>query len=187
MPFYQTINESMKKIRLTLNRLIIILIISILTFNVVKAEEEKIEAIIDQIQILNQDLKTLEKAVYKNSDITSSSSSSSNNLNEDVLTKHLLKLNEIEDQFRQLTNRFEEVSFKLDKLSNRVSKVQSDTQLRFSDLESGNNSNLNLDNKAKVQAPLPGTDKVQDFGAAPGENLAATIAHINCAADYGTL
>ncbi len=168
MPFYQTINESMKKIRLTLNRLIIILIISILTFNVVKAEEEKIEAIIDQIQILNQDLKTLEKAVYKNSDITSSSSSSSNNLNEDVLTKHLLKLNEIEDQFRQLTNRFEEVSFKLDKLSNRVSKVQSDTQLRFSDLESGNNSNLNLDNKAKVQAPLPGTDKVQDFGAAPG-------------------
>ena len=77
MPFYQTINESMKKIRLTLNRLIIILIISILTFNVVKAEEEKIEAIIDQIQILNQDLKTLEKAVYKNSDITSSSSSSS--------------------------------------------------------------------------------------------------------------
>ena len=32
------------------------------------------------------------------------------------LTKHLLKLNEIEDQFRELTNKFEEVNFKLDKL-----------------------------------------------------------------------
>ena len=51
------------------------------------------------------------------------------------MTKHLLKLNEIEDQFRELTNKFEEVNFKLDKLSTRVTKIQSDTQLRFSDLE----------------------------------------------------
>ena len=53
------------------------------------------------------------------------------------MTKHLLKLNEIEDQFRELTNKFEEVNFKLDKLSTRVTKIQSDTQLRFSDLENG--------------------------------------------------
>ena len=53
------------------------------------------------------------------------------------MTKHLLKLNEIEDQFRELTNKFEEVNFKLDKLSTRVTKIQSDNQLRFSDLESG--------------------------------------------------
>ena len=54
------------------------------------------------------------------------------------MTKHLLKLNEIEDQFRELTNKFEEVNFKLDKLSTRVTKIQSDAQLRFSDLENGN-------------------------------------------------
>ena len=53
------------------------------------------------------------------------------------MTKHLLKLNEIEDQFRKLTNKFEEVNFKLDKLSTRVTKIQSDNQLRFSDLENG--------------------------------------------------
>ena len=47
------------------------------------------------------------------------------------MTKHLLKLNEIEDQFRELTNKREEVNFKLDKLSTRVTKIQSDTQLRF--------------------------------------------------------
>ena len=108
-------------------------------FNVsAKTEESNIQAIIDQIQIITQDMKTLEKAVYKKSDITKTSSSGS--LNEDVLTKHLLKLNEIEDQFRALTNRFEEVNFKIDKLSSRVSKIQSDTQLRFSDRDSGTDS-----------------------------------------------
>ena len=62
------------------------------------------------------------------------------------MAKHLLKLNDIEDQFRDLTNRFEEVNFKLDKLSNRITKIQSDSQLRFNDLESGIISK-NPDNK----------------------------------------
>ena len=78
------------------------------------------------------------------------------------MTKHLLKLNEIEDQFRELTNKFEEVNFKLDKLSTRVTKIQSDTQLRFSDLENGNNISQ------KKKKFLPGSTKPQDFGAAPG-------------------
>tara|TARA_B100000700_G_scaffold36642_1_gene36038 strand:+ start:9835 stop:10803 length:969 start_codon:yes stop_codon:yes gene_type:complete len=130
------------------------------------SEEKKIQSIVDQIDIISQDLKTLEKAVYKKSDITNKISS--NNLNEDILTKHLLKLNEIESQFRDLTNRFEEVSFKLDKLSNRVSKIQSDSQLRFNDLESAT-LNLNENNKKNIKekTKLKGTDKAQDFGSAP--------------------
>ena len=141
--------------------------------NDLRADEKKISAIADQISIITQDLKTLEKAVYKKADITSSRSNSTNNLNEDVLTKHLLKLNEIEDQFRELTNRFEEINFKIDKLSNRVSKIQSDSQLRFSDLEKENNTNSKsvLENS---QANLPGSDKPQDFGAAPGYKKANT-------------
>ena len=99
------------------------------------AEEDEIylKAISDQIQVITKDLKTLEKAVYQKSDIASSSPNliKSDSLNEDILTKHLLKLNEIEDQFRDLTNKFEEINFKLDKLSTRVTKIQSDTQLRF--------------------------------------------------------
>ena len=78
------------------------------------------------------------------------------------MTKHLLKLNEIEDQFRELTNKFEEVNFKLDKLSTRVTKIQSDTQLRFSDLENGT-----IFESTQKQAILPGSNKPQDFGAAP--------------------
>ena len=64
-----------------------------------QAEEEEIylKSISDQIQVITKDLKTLEKAVYQKSDIASISANiSSDGLNEDILTKHLLKLNEIE-------------------------------------------------------------------------------------------
>ncbi len=145
----------------------LITIIVFLFFNPISAEEEEIylKAISDQIQVITKDLKTLEKAVYQKSDAISlkpSSITKSDSLNEDIMTKHLLKLNEIEDQFRELTNKFEEVNFKLDKLSTRVTKIQSDTQLRFSDLES---ETINTTKEKKVA--LPGSAKPQDFGAAP--------------------
>ena len=147
-------------------------IIFIFTSNFLFAESEEIylEAISDQIQVITKDLKTLEKAVYQKSDIISVKASNkinSNSLNEDIMTKHLLKLNEIEDQFRELTNKFEEVNFKLDKLSSRVTKIQSDNQLRFSDLENEVDDNTSLKKKRK-QTSLPGTSKPQDFGASPG-------------------
>jgi len=142
-------------------------IILLFFINSALAEEEEIylKAISDQIQVITKDIKTLEKAVYQKSDIVSlkpSDSISSNGLNEDIMTKHLLKLNEIEDQFRELTNKFEEVNFKLDKLATRVTKIQSDTQLRFSDLENGN-----LNSVVEKKIVLPGSTKPQDFGAAP--------------------
>ena len=144
--------------------LFLIISLSVINFNVLHSDE-KVNAIVDQIQIISQDLKTLEKAFYKNSDIIDKNKSSNiNNLNEDVLTKHLLRLNEIEEQFRSLTNKFEEINFKMDKLSSRVTKMQSDNQMRFSDLE-------NVDpkiNTNKKKAKLPGTSEPQDFGATPG-------------------
>ena len=130
------------------------------------AEQEEIylQSISDQIQVITKDLKTLEKAVYQKSDITLSTASSikSDGLNEDIMTKHLLKLNEIENQFRELTNKFEEVNFKLDKLSSRVTKIQSDTQLRFSDLE-----NLESGSIKEKKSLLPGSNKPQDFWCSP--------------------
>ena len=149
------------------NCLALTIAISLLNFNTLNSDE-RVGAIIDQLQIISQDLKTLESAFYKKSDvIDKNKSSTNNNLNEDVLTKHLLRLNEIEDQFRALTNKFEEINFKMDKLSNRVTKIQSDTQLRFSDLENVDQSQ----NDKKKKAKLPGSSKPQDFGANPGYSV----------------
>ena len=83
--------------------------------------------IYETLELIQKDIKTLEKAIYSGSIEVENKSLDSSNLDsnaEDVLTRHLLKLSEIESQFQQLTNRFEEINFKLDKLSNRMSKVQ---------------------------------------------------------------
>ena len=70
------------------------------------------ESIYDTLQRLQNDIKTLERAVY--SDQSNNSNNTQNELDqnsEDVLTSHLLKLTEIENQFKDITNRFEEINF----------------------------------------------------------------------------
>ena len=123
------------------------------------------------LELIKKDLKTLEKAVYSNS--FSNEKKNNDNLSsnsEDVLTRHLLKLSEIEGQFQILTNKFEEINFKLDKLSNRLSKVQADNQLRFEDLENTIFSEdelkkLSLKSKDKDEKLLPGSSEPQDLGS----------------------
>ena len=114
------------------------------------------------LEKLKQDVKTLEKAVYSQAsgNFNNTNSSLSNN-DEDVLTRHLLKLSEIEQQFQQLTNKFEEINFKIDKLSSRLSKVQADNQLRFQELEVGTVNNV----ISKSEKTLPGSSEPQDLGA----------------------
>ena len=136
------------------------LFLSFLICSVSFADNHNIYKTLETIQ---NDIKTLEKAVYSNSIETSQPSLGLDNNSEDVLTRHLLKLSEIENQFQQLTNKFEEINFKLDKLSTRVTKIQSDNQLRFSDLESGK-----ITSTQDKQVQLPGSSKPQDFGANPG-------------------
>jgi len=127
------------------------------------------------IELMQKDLKTLERAVYsENFKLNDESSDVTNNIDqnsEEVLTRHLLKLSEIEKQFQELTNKFEEINFKIDKLSSRLSKVQADNQLRFQQLEQGtvNNvgdnqqlSSLPTDNDEKI---LPGSSQPQDLGS----------------------
>ena len=133
--------------------------------------------IYETLEIIKNDLKTLERAVYSGSievkaNTNDSSVSNLDQNSEDVLTRHLLKLSEVEDQFRELTNKFEEINFKLDKLSTRVSKIQADNQIRFQDIETNISSgNINsaenqLSSKPKIdeQKVLPGSSQPQDLG-----------------------
>ncbi|MDA8866855.1 tol-pal system protein YbgF [Candidatus Pelagibacter sp.] len=132
--------------------------------------------IYETLEIIKNDLKTLERAVYSGSIEVKTSSNEQSNIeldsnSEDVLTRHLLKLSEVEDQFRQLTNKFEEINFKLDKLSNRLSKIQADNQIRFQDIESALSSSENttqLSSKPKTDTKseiLPGSSQPQDLGS----------------------
>jgi len=131
--------------------------------------------VLEVLELIQKDLKTLEKAVYSGSlndnlnDSISSNSTMDQNT-EDVLTRHLLKLTEIENQFQELTNKFEEINFKIDKLSNRLSKVQADNQMRFQELESS--SIISTDGNKKItslpkeeEKILPGSSEPQDLGS----------------------
>ena len=159
---------------MTQSKIIILLTLIFVIFSsVVKSEEENSGNISDDIKQLRNDLRTLEKAVYKTSQISTSSSSVSNNLNEDILTRHLLKLNEIETQFQELTNKFEEVNFKMDKLSKRITKMQSDNQMRFSDLENDPNT-FTANKKSSKDKKLPGTDMPENLGRISDEDLKNT-------------
>ena len=124
------------------------------------------------LELIQKDLKTLEKAVYSISINRESSNSKKgfDEYSEEVLTRHLLKLSEVESQFQELTNKFEEINFKIDKLSNRLSKVQSDNQLRFQDIEnslSTGEATKKISSTSKEQIPkkLPGSSQPQDLGS----------------------
>ena len=131
--------------------------------------------IYETLEIIKNDLKTLERAVYSGSIDVSQTISENSNIeldgnSEDVLTRHLLKLSEVEDQFRQLTNKFEEINFKLDKLSNRLSKIQADNQVRFQDIETAISSGeistkLTLKPKEETSEVLPGSSQPADLGS----------------------
>tara|TARA_B100000965_G_C19524690_1_gene728213 strand:- start:217 stop:1161 length:945 start_codon:yes stop_codon:yes gene_type:complete len=154
--------------------------------NTSKADNHNIYEILD---IIKNDLKTLERAVYSGSiEIEKNTKNKSDTEfdpnSEDVLTRHLLKLSEVEEQFRELTNKFEEINFKLDKLSNRVSKLQSDNQIRLEDIENNLDSinTIKSDNKLssapKIEKKiLPGSSQPQDLGTISYKDLETSEAN----------
>ena len=151
----------------------ILVIFNLIFFNISYADNHNIY---ETLEIMKNDLKTLERAVYSGTIDLQTSGDNTSNLeldsnSEDVLTRHLLKLSEVENQFRQLTNKFEEINFKLDKLSSRLSKIQADNQIRFQDIESAISSGeaiTQLTSKPKIDNTnkvLPGSSQPQDLGS----------------------
>ena len=157
---------------LIFSAILIFITSNFITLNV-KGDTHNLKEILELIQ---KDIKTLEKAVYSEENLELTNNNSLNEKldqnSEDVLTRHLLKLSEIESQFQNLTNRFEEINFKLDKLSSRLSKVQADNQLRLQQIEKTINNNItneaariitsDTNNSNKI---LPGSSQPQDLGS----------------------
>ena len=152
----------MKRLFINLTKTFIFLISINLFSATINAEE--LDLVLKEIEVLQKDIKTLEKAVYSKSENSLTQVSNEDN---DVLTKHLLKLSELEEQFKSLTNNFEEINFKLDRLSNRITKIQTDNQMRFQDLETGE---FTLESKKKK---LPGSSEAQDLGGITDTDLQA--------------
>jgi tol-pal system protein YbgF len=147
------------------------LIVALIIFCSYKAYGQEDGSTLEKLEILQEDIKTLEKAVYSQEFKTSTSNELLSS-DGDILTKHLLKLSELEEQFKILTNNFEEINFKLDKLSNRITKVQTDNQMRFQDLEkSGLNIETNITTSGEKK--LPGSSEPTDLGGVSDADVAS--------------
>ncbi|RUA16201.1 MAG: tol-pal system protein YbgF [Alphaproteobacteria bacterium] len=148
------------------------LIFTLIIFASYRVYAQDTELILQELQILQKDIKTLEKAVYSQPGTGMSSSGKTSNSNDDVLTQHLLKLSDLEEQFKILTNNFEEINFKLDKLSSRITKVQVDNQMRFQDLErSGLDQGTSTVSSGIIK--LPGSGEAQDLGGVSDSDIAS--------------
>ena len=71
----------------------VLVIFSLIIFRSLKAYAEEVGIILKQLQ---EDIKTLEKAVYSQDVKTTSSGGDLSGVDSDILTKHLLKLSELE-------------------------------------------------------------------------------------------
>ncbi len=165
----------------SLIKLIFVNFVSFLMFSTSTSfsQDQEFKEILENIQ---KDLRTLERAVYSQSFSenvgTSTTQKASTKESEQALTKHLLKLSEIETQFQELTNNFEKINFELEKLSNQLSKLQQDNQLRFEQIEQNFATNTNdqsvtsfsktekkTKNKELAQKKiLPGSSEPQSLG-----------------------
>ena len=148
-------------------------------FNISHSQDQNVREI---LEIIQKDLRTLERAVYSQSFSESSAANTTQRAStkeaEQALTKHLLKLSEIETQFQELTNKFEEINFKLDNLSTKLSKVQKDNQIRFEQIENSSNNNTNknaltslpkteqklANEEVTTKKILPGSSEPQSLG-----------------------
>ena len=155
---------------------LISLFVIIFILNIQNKSYSDVNQIYNILNVIQKDLKTLEKAVYSGNSFSTTQSSGSYS-SEDTLTRHLLKLSDIEQQFQELTNKFEEINFKIDKLSGRISKNQADNQLRFQDIENARLSgrlqptDIVSDQSEKQ---LPGSSEAQDLGRISDEDLKNT-------------
>ena len=148
----------------------VILALIFISFSSYKAFGEESESILEQLDVLQKNIKILEKAVYSQ-DISDNSNIQLSGDGNDILTKHLLKLSELEEQFKTLTNNFEEINFKLDKLSNRITKIQADNQMWRQDIERA--GSLLTENNTAKKKKLPGSDEPQDLGGISESDVAS--------------
>jgi tol-pal system protein YbgF len=137
--------------------LIIFLFVSNVAFS-----DAKTDALLKEIQQLRADLKVLEKAVYSQSFGDKKNAKETPSSFEGALTRQLVKITELEEQLQKITASNEETLFKLQQVSDRLNKMQSDAELRFTQLESGDPKKITRSNQPPKK--FPGTDKPQDLG-----------------------
>jgi tol-pal system protein YbgF len=132
-------------------------ILLLLSIGTVFAQD--IDQLKNQLEQIQKDIKTLEKAVYSKNSPTSTSE---NNFSE-ALTLQLNKISELQKQIDQLTSRFEENNYKIEQLNNQLNKFKEDSQLRLQQLESYKSTNEISEKKSLIIEKDLSKEPSQDY------------------------
>ncbi len=128
------------------NKFLIHLLIFIFFANISFAQQDKMNELLDKLEKIQKDIQTLEKAVYtKNTNLPSD-----NILLNEALTRQLSKISELERQIQQMTQKYEENSFQLQQLTDKLNKVSNDNQLRLQQLENNKFANDKVSSPKEV-------------------------------------
>jgi tol-pal system protein YbgF len=118
---------------------------------------------IDRINRLERDLQTLQRQVYRGGTPPASSSSGGGSLTDagsdgsSAANRLNARIDELENQIRQMTGRFEEVEFASSQANRRIDKLVEDVDFRLNQLERGGQPPTGQPGGGQQSAPQTGS------------------------------
>ncbi len=138
----------------------------------VMAQDEDMQNLVDRLERMDRDIKALNLKVYRGTGSVASTASDGEDLNGPLGARLSIRLNELENQMRQMTGQIEETAYRISQLNNRLDKLVADVDYRLTALEGGNPSaRPDLGNTASLQGnqqPAPSGMKTETLDAPAG-------------------
>ena len=168
--------------------LVILLLLAAAAVPTAASAQQDVSGLINRMARLERELADLQRTVYAGgkppSSITAGQAapiSPSDGIGGSALARVEIRLQEIESELRRLTGRIEELGYKVQNVSDRMDRLQTDTDIRFRDLEAGaavEPSSAGSETGPRTDAASPANDpgpttgaKPQDLGTLSGNEL----------------
>jgi tol-pal system protein YbgF len=135
---------------------------------------------LDRLNRLENDLRTLQRQVYRGSPPPPSSSSGGSSLMDasdgsSAANRLNARIDELENQIRQMTGRFEEVEFASSQANRRIDKLVEDVDFRLNQLERGGQPPTGQPGGGQQSAPQTGSvEQVKPTAQQQGVPAAST-------------
>ncbi len=145
------------------------LVTTFLTFPAA-AQDMEMQDMIDRLERMDRDIKALNLKVYRGTDAVSavtSSPSEGGEVSGPLGARLSTRINELENQMRQMTGQIEETAYRISQLNTRLDKLVADVDYRLTALEGGNPAVRPM---AEQQGQVPGQE--QQVGSLQGQQLA---------------
>jgi tol-pal system protein YbgF len=135
------------------------------------AQDLEMQDLIDRLERMDRDIKALNLKVYRGTDavsaVTPSGSGGGGEVSGPLGARLSVRINELENQMRQMTGQIEETAYRISQLNTRLDKLVADVDYRLTALEGGNPAA-----RPMTDQQVDGTGEPQQVGSLQGQELA---------------